>query len=289
MTDNTIVAIYETPAIAELAARDLKAAGLPREAVTLHSAADRASAQQPAPALHEPGFWATLFGGEPDHSTDVYEHSVAAGSTVVTVKVADVHADRVIGILESHHPVDIDEHAHGQDRSGPAAAGFTTGAPQAVRAASPDAPHAASPTAPRAANAAPAQDGATLHLAKEEVSIGKRLVNRGGTRIRRYVVETPVEEQVTLRDDKVRVDRRPVADGRTAGADSFADKSIEMIEATEEVVVNKTARVVEEVALRRESADRVETVRDTVRHDEVEVEHIAANAPDALPRRNTAR
>jgi stress response protein YsnF len=54
----------------------------------------------------------------------------------------------------------------------------------------------------------------TIQLAEEALSVGKRAVNRGTTRIRRYVVETPVEEQVTLRTETVSVDRRPVQDSR---------------------------------------------------------------------------
>ena len=33
-------------------------------------------------------------------------------------------------------------------------------------------------------------------LAEEQLAVGKRLINRRGTRVRRYVVETPVEENV---------------------------------------------------------------------------------------------
>jgi len=57
----------------------------------------------------------------------------------------------------------------------------------------------------------------------------------------------------------------------TVGADAFADKSIEMTQTSEEAVVGKTARVVEEVVLQKGSTERVETVRDTVRKEEVEV------------------
>src|ERR1700728_3552258 len=47
-----------------------------------------------------------------------------------------------------------------------------------------------------------------------------------------------------------------------------------MTETSEEAVVSKTARVPEEVSLRKEASDRVETVRDTVRRDEVEIEQV---------------
>ena len=75
---------------------------------------------------------------------------------------------------------------------------------------------------------------------------------------------------MTLHDERVVLDRRPVTDGRPVTAD-FSDKTIEMTESAEEAVVSKTARVVEEIGLRKEVTDRVETVRDTVRKDEVEI------------------
>ena len=108
------------------------------------------------------------------------------------------------------------------------------------------------------------------------VAVGKRVVNRGGTRIRRYVVETPVEESVNLHSEKVVLERRPVTDGRPVG--DFSDKTIEMTEMAEEAVVSKTARVYEEVGLRKEATDRTETVHDTVRKEEVEIEQIPGTA-----------
>ena len=45
-----------------------------------------------------------------------------------------------------------------------------------------------------------------------------------------------------------------------------------MTEAGEEAVVGKTARVVEEVVLRKQVSERMETVSDTVRRTEVEVD-----------------
>ena len=108
--------------------------------------------------------------------------------------------------------------------------------------------------------------------------VGKRVVNHGGTRIRRFVVETPIEENVTLHDEKVTLERRPVTDGRPMASDGFGEKTIEMTASSEEAVVSKTARVVEEVGLRKEATDRVETIRDTLRKEEVEVEQIPGSA-----------
>jgi stress response protein YsnF len=65
-------------------------------------------------------------------------------------------------------------------------------------------------------------DEARLDVVEERLNIGKRLVDRGGVRVRRVVTERPVEEQVTLRDETINVDRRTV-DRRVEGT---ADDSV---------------------------------------------------------------
>jgi uncharacterized protein (TIGR02271 family) len=97
-------------------------------------------------------------------------------------------------------------------------------------------------------------------------------VDRGGVRVRSYVAETPVEEQIELREERVEVERRPV-DQRVTDADRlFQEQTIELSERAEEGVVGKEAVVREEMGLRKDVDARTETVRDTVRHTEVDVE-----------------
>ena len=73
-----------------------------------------------------------------------------------------------------------------------------------------------------------------------------------------------------MRDERVSVFRRPGTSG-TVGADAFKDRTVSMTETAEEAVVGKTARVVEEVVVRKGVEERAETVRDTVRKEEVEI------------------
>ena len=88
--------------------------------------------------------------------------------------------------------------------------------------------------------------------------------------MRRFVVETPVQQQVSLYDEKVIVERRkPVKDAATG--ETLTEATIEMIETTEVPVVGKSVKVREEIVVRRERTQRVETVRDTVRRDEIDV------------------
>jgi hypothetical protein len=91
------------------------------------------------------------------------------------------------------------------------------------------------------------------------------------------VVERPVEETVRLRDETVHVERRP-ADRPATEADVAAAKegTIEVTETDEEAVARKQARVVEEVVVHKDVQEQTETVRDTVRRTEVEVEPVGA-------------
>ena len=83
-----------------------------------------------------------------------------------------------------------------------------------------------------------------------------------------------MEEIGSLHSETVKLERNPVTDGRPVTDASFSEKTIEMMESAEEAVVSKTARVVEEVGLRKEATDRVETIRDTVRKEAVDIEQI---------------
>jgi hypothetical protein len=91
-------------------------------------------------------------------------------------------------------------------------------------------------------------------------------------RIRTYVVETPVQEQVRLRDERVIVEQRPASGGAPSGAGAMQNRDFEVTERHEEPVIEKRAREVEEVVVRREANERVETVRDTVRETKVDVD-----------------
>ena len=111
-----------------------------------------------------------------------------------------------------------------------------------------------------------------IPLAEEQIVVGKREVGRGYVRVRSYVVETPVEERVTLHQERVDIERRPDDRPIEPGEEAFRERVIEAAETSEEAVVSKEARVREEVVVRKEAEERTETVHDTVRRTEVEIE-----------------
>jgi stress response protein YsnF len=178
-----------------------------------------------------------------------YAEHVGRGGTLVTVRASDEMAPQVEYILE-----------HGEAR---AATGMTApaAAPAAMRTAAP-------------ATAATGLDD-KVQVIKEDLVVGKRAVEQGGVRVTSHVVETPVEQQVSLHEERVVVDRRPINRPLTGvAADAFRERTLAATARSEEAVVGKEARVVEEIGLRKEAADRIEPVRDTVRETKVDVEQV---------------
>ena len=98
------------------------------------------------------------------------------------------------------------------------------------------------------------------------------------------MVETPIEEQVTLHDERVIVERRPASSADVTGdPDALREREFEVVERHEEPVIERRARPVEEVVVRREANERVETVRDAVRETKVDVDKEPAEHRTDLP------
>ncbi|MER2266912.1 DUF2382 domain-containing protein [Methylobacterium oxalidis] len=128
-----------------------------------------------------------------------------------------------------------------------------------------------------ARNQVSSQEEEVIPLAEETLIVGKRTENSGTTTVRRYVVEVPAEQPVTLYDEKVVVERRrPVTDQATG--ETLTELTVEMVETSEVPLVAKGVRVREEVVVRRERTKRVETVRDTIRRDEVEISNASGRS-----------
>ena len=120
------------------------------------------------------------------------------------------------------------------------------------------------------------EQGETVQEIEEELSVGKRKVATGGVRVTTSVSERPVQKTVSLREEQVEVERRSTdRELRPEEAEAaFAEKTVEMLGTSEEASVRKEARVVGEVSLGKRVEEHKETVRDTVRRSEVEVEEI---------------
>lgn len=121
-------------------------------------------------------------------------------------------------------------------------------------------------------------NAATIPVIEEELQVGKREVEKGGIRLRTRVVEKDVEENVNLREEKIHVERTPV--DRPADVNDIQEEQLEFTERKEVPVVSKEARVVEEVSLNKEVTEKEETVQDTVRNTQVDVERTDKNSDD---------
>src|SRR5215472_2254359 len=81
------------------------------------------------------------------------------------------------------------------------------------------------------------------------------------------------EEVLRLAEEQLEVGKRQIETGRARIRRFVTEKPVE-------AQVNKTARVAEEVLIRREGSDHVETVKDTVRRQQVELERLPRDLRD---------
>ena len=288
MTTRTVTAMFNSRAEADQAARELASQlGLDRAMVRTSPEGGAAASGSAAGTGQDTGFLASLKSlFLPEEDQYAYAEGMRRGSVLVTATVDEAEVDRAAAILESAGAVDLDQQEaswrqsgwSGYDASSSSASSSADAVPLATGAATSGATSGAL-SGETARTAASGRDE-VIPVVEERLVVGKREVGRGNVRVRSYVVERPVEQQVSLHEERVDVDRRPV-DRPLTEADrtaAFQDRTIEATATREEAVIGKEARVVEEIALRKESSDRTETVRDTVRKTEVEVEDGKAGA-----------
>ena len=239
------------------------------------------------------GFWASLkdlFIADEDRQA--YAEGIRRGGYVVSAQVDDSVVDHALDIFEAHGAVDLDSReaewrASGWSGSMDDAAGTgtpmnTSGAVGAATMGGTATPAvgmgstAAMGTGTTGAAMGAATTGTDreerIPVVEERLRVGKREMERGRVRVRSYIVETPVSENVTLHEEHVSIERRAVDQPLSAADDAFRERVIDAVEHSEEAVVAKEARVKEELVIRKDVADRTQTVSDTVRHTEVEVQ-----------------
>lgn len=135
----------------------------------------------------------------------------------------------------------------------------------------------------RAAN----ESETVIPIIEEQLAVGKRTVESGAARVRTSITEVPVEQDVTLREENVTVERRPVDRAVENAPAAFREGTIEITEMAEVPIVSKEARVVEEVVVGKNVTERTETVSDTVKRSEVAVDE--TNLNDAVNQTNESR
>ena len=294
MADRTLTALYDSKDAAHDAERRLKDAGIPDHDIKITS-------QDQQGGDHK-GLWENIKSmfDPNDDDRHAYSEGLSRGGYLLTAKVADAHTDQAIEVLENSHAIDFDQRQEEWRTQGwnPTTAG--AGVPQSALLRTTEGHTGSEPLVDQtgvgrgetaydagasSVGAAPVgytgsatatgdlREGETLKLAEERLRVGKREVERGGVRVRSYVVETPVTEQVSLREEHVNIERRPTEERvATAGEDLFRERTLEVRETAEEAVVAKEAFVREELVVNKDVGQRTEIIKDTVRRTEVDVD-----------------
>jgi uncharacterized protein (TIGR02271 family) len=250
----TVVGVFDDRATAQRAAQDLVEQGFRRDNITVitkdtlasDAAIGGAGLSGRLPTESGTGgaigrFFKKLFGADVnEREHGYYTEAIQRGGSFVSVWAGEDDSDRAVHILERYNPIDVDERA----------------------------------------SASGTRAGEAIPVVEEELQVGKRTVQGGGVRVYSRIVEEPVEEQVTLHEERAYVDRRPVDRPATEADIRRSESTIEVTETSEEPVVGKRARVREEVVIGKESTERTETVRDKVRRTDVQVEQMAGEDLD---------
>lgn len=277
----SVVGLFDNSAQAQAVSQELVSQGIAQGAIQMladEARGERKEGNGNGNGHGVKGFFARLGDmlgiTDPDDTSIRYEEGVRRGGVLVVVRAADDQADRVVTVLQRHGAIDIDERAETWQKEGATAAAATTAATAAATAA------ATTATVATDSVRSAGQAEVALPVIEEELRVGKRVVQRGGVRVYTNVSERPVEEQIRLREERVSVERHPV-DRPVTDADlrSFEQGSFEVTERAEEAVISKQARIVEEVVVSKQVAERTEAIRDTLRRTDVEVESIAPAAP----------
>lgn len=242
-----LTALFDNQQDAEDTRQELIKAGLAEHDIQITRADETSSAAAGEPA--DKGFMQKIKDFFlPEEDQHAYSEGIRRGGVLLTAWARKGDEDRALQILEASRAVDFDERQQQWRQEG-------------------------WPGAPTAAVQSSTEEGA-IPVAEERLRVGKREVERGSVRVRSYVTEEPVREQVSLREEHVYVERRPVNE-RVPGeaADSlFEERTFEATERAEEAVVVKDTVVTEEVQLRKDVDERTEEVEDTVRKTHVDVD-----------------
>lgn len=257
--DQLVVGLFDDDSDARGTMKELIDAGIPKDDISLVTKGDTAGTE-------DVGFWdkvKSFFGfGISDEERGLYGEGLKRGGTLLSVRCIPENIDPVRRIMEAHDAVDIDERSEAWAGAEP---GTSSTSSTNVSAASIQ-------KNAEAGNVAGHESEVVVPVVEEELLVGKRQVERGAVRVFQRVTEIPVQEQVTLREEQMYVERVPVDRPIAAGEAAFTDRTYELTETAEEPVISKQARVIEEVVVGRDVAEHTETIRDTVKRTDVEVQ-----------------
>jgi uncharacterized protein (TIGR02271 family) len=296
--------MFDTRSEAEAAKARLTASQVDADSIRIiDKESSSSSANGSSGDAGDQGFWASLKDlFMPDEDRHAYGEGISRGGYVLCAQVDENQTDEAIRILDQSNSVDFDQRqeewrgsgwtgynsdagsgmfgSENTTGTGATAGGMTgglatgaTGMPLTGQSSGFGTGGGSSDFENRDRSSTVQEEH--IPIVEEQLRVGKREVNRGGARVRSYVREVPVHEQVSLREEHVSVERRPVSDTMSAdslGSDAFQERNIEMTETAEEAVVAKEAQVREELVVKKTAEEHVEKIDDTVRRTEVDVD-----------------
>lgn len=233
----TVIGIFDSPNTAYAAGDALVKQGIEQSSIYLSAKQGSAAGKgQSMDAIRN--FLGELFGPEDSQDVDYFADEIDRGGVLLSVDVEDdADTESIRSAMQDAGAVDIEARRAGQ---------------------------AAQETE---------ETSQTVPVVEEQMEIGKKQVGKGAVRVVSRMVETPVEKDVNLREEYASIKRHPVDQPISPEeVSALGGESIEVEETAEKPVVGKTARIVEEVEVGKETAERTETIADTERHTEVEVE-----------------
>jgi uncharacterized protein (TIGR02271 family) len=265
----SIIATFEDNRTAQQAVERLVENGFDRSSIHLQSAYDKETTSSGAAtsSLLDPfgfaGIFSSLFGAGPTGEAGKYAEAVRRGNTVVVLEAEDADVEEAAQLMQELGAVDMDQRTAQWQSEG------WTGFDADAKPLSEE-------------ELASEREATVMPVVQEELQVGKREVQGGGVRVVKRIIETPASETVTLREEHATLERRPVDRSATEGDfTNFEEGAVEVREMSEEAVVGKTARVVEEVTVGKQVTERTETVSDTVRRTDVDVERVEGQTSDA--------
>lgn len=131
-------------------------------------------------------------------------------------------------------------------------------------------------TGAQAASTSNVQDDDTLRVRRYEEDLSAQTVQReaGAVRVEKDVVEEQRNIDVPVTHEEVHVRSRQVDAPASATGEAFQEGVIEVPVREEDVVVNKEARVAEELEIEKRAVTETQRVSDTVRKEVVDVEQV---------------
>lgn len=267
----TLSALFDSRSDADRAVERLVDAGIPRNTVRLVPGYESDTPVAERSEQHQGFFGALADFFFPEEDRYAYAEGLSRGGYLVVVDSLDASQhDIALDILDDEGSIDLDQREDTWRSDG--WTGYSRETASGYGTADTFSDTSSATGARQGDRTLSEGDSESIPVVDEQLIVGKRDVNLGRVRVRSYVREEPVSADVNLHNERVTIERRPVDRPLAAGDAAFGERVIEAEEHSEEALIQKEARVVEEIALRKEGSDRTETVSDTVRKTEVEIE-----------------